>query len=211
MIDKKDVKLLVAVPCYDTAEAEFLRSYTKLLLHLVEEGYNFEVKFEIGTLIYLARENMVHYAVRNGFTHVLWVDCDMVFEPDVVDKLFALDKPFVAAAFRSRHNRYVCCFSQDIVTCSLMDELPDEPFWADACGFALVLMETKVLIAVRHRYGACFEADVSLGEDFLFCKKALGCGYKVYVDPKIQAGHIARYPIWPDNIDLIREYEKRER
>ena len=92
-----------------------------------------------------------------------------------------------------------------------MDELPDEPFWAEAAGFAVVLLETKVLQAVRHTSGTCFEPTIRLGEDFEFCRKALRCGYRVFVDPSIKAGHIGRYTIWPDNIDLLREYEKQER
>lgn len=208
---RDDVKLLVAVPCYDTAEAEFLKCYSRLLMHLMREGYNFEVRVESGTLVYLAREDLTNYAVRNGFSHVFWLDTDMIFDEDIVDRMFDTGKPFVSASYRSRHGRYVCCFSKDIVTCSLMDEMPDEPFWAEACGFAGVLIETKVLQAVRHRCGTCFEPTIRLGEDFEFCRKALGAGYKVYVDPSIKMGHIGRYTIWPDNIDLLREYEKRER
>ena len=206
-----DIKLLVAVPCYDTAEAEFLKCYSKLLMHLAKNGYDFDVMVVSGTLVYLAREELATQAVRGGYTHVLWLDTDMIFEPDVVDRMLAHNKPFVAAAFRSRHGPYVCCFSKDIATCALMDELPDEPFWAEAAGFAVVLLETKVLQAVRHASGTCFEPTIRLGEDFEFCRKALRCGYRVFVDPSIKAGHIGRYTIWPDNIDLLREYEKQER
>lgn len=207
----KKVKLLIAVPCYDTAEAEFLKCYSQLLAHLAKEGCDFDVGVETGTLVYLAREELSNRAVRGGYTHVLWLDTDMVFEPDIYDRLLALNKPFVAAAFRSRHGRYVACYSKDISICNLMDELPSEPFYAEAAGFGVVLIETKVLQAVRHVCGTCFEPTIRLGEDFEFCRKALGCGYKVYVDPSIKAGHRGRYTIWPDNIQLLREYEERNK
>lgn len=208
---KDKMKLLIAIPCYDTAEAEFLKCFSDLIVRLAKDGYNFEVKVISGTLVYLAREELAHYAVRNGFSHVLWLDSDMVFEPDILDRMLAHGKPFVSAAFRSRHGKYYCCFSKDIVSCQLLDEMPTEPFWAEACGFAGALIETRILQAVRHRYGTCFDANIKLGEDFEFCRKALTVGHRVYVDPNIKMGHVGRYTIWPDNIDLLREYEKRER
>lgn len=208
---RNDVKLLIAIPCYDTAEAQFLQCFSKLIVRLAKEGWNFDVNVMSGTLVYLARENLTIYACHNGYTHVFWLDTDMVFDDDIVDRLFALGKPFVAASYRSRHGKYVCCFSKDITTCALMDEMPEEPFWAEACGFAGVLIETKVLQAVRHAHGTCFEGNVRLGEDFEFCRKALTTGHRVYVDPSIKMGHIGRCTIWPDNIDLLREYEKQEK
>lgn len=203
------IKLFVAIPCYDTAEAEFLKCFADLLIQLQRGGYDFEVRVMSGTLVYLAREELATIAVKEGFTHVLWLDTDMVFEPDIFDRMLATGKKFVAAAYRSRHGRYVICATKDLTTCKLLEELPDKPFHADAVGFGIVLIETSVLRAVRHAHGTCFDANIRLGEDFEFCRKALSCGQKAYVDPTIQAGHIGRYAIWPDNIDLLREYEKK--
>jgi len=207
----KKVKLLIAVPCYDTAEAGFLKCFADLLMHLNKEGYDFDVKVERATLVYLARENLAIHAIHNSFTHVLWLDTDQVFEPDIVDRMLALEKPFVAAAIRGRHGKHAINISLSIRECEPIEELPKEPFWAEACGFGTVLIETKVMQAVRHAHGTCFEPTYRMGEDFQFCQKALSCGYKVYCDPSIKVGHISRYTIWPDNIDLLREYEKQER
>lgn len=203
----KKVKLLVAVPCYDTAEAEFLKSFSALLLHLSKAGYDFDVKVESGTLVYLARESLALHAIHNGFTHVLWLDTDQVFEPDIADRMLALEKPFVTAIIRGRHGRYLTNVALSIRDCERLDDIPKEPFWAEVCGFGVVLIETRVMQAVRHAEGTCFTPTIRMGEDFQFCQKALNCGFKVYCDPSIQAGHIARYAIWPDNIDLLREYE----
>ncbi|MBQ2599322.1 MAG: hypothetical protein II580_06575, partial [Bacteroidales bacterium] len=71
------MKLLVAVPTTDFVHVEFMKCLVELSNKLVKDGVDLEVKIMGGTLVYIARARLAHYAINEGFTHVLWLDSDM--------------------------------------------------------------------------------------------------------------------------------------
>ena len=54
------MKLLIGVPTTDFVHVEFLKSLTGLIQRLKDEGTNFELMIESGTLVYMARERTLH-------------------------------------------------------------------------------------------------------------------------------------------------------
>ena len=97
---KKPFKLLIAVPCMDYLHAEFVKSLQKLTTHLCREGVNFTVEIHSGSLVYFARNRMANKAVDEGYTHLLFLDSDMVFDENIVETL-----EFSGKGFRSL---YIC-------------------------------------------------------------------------------------------------------
>ena len=89
------MKLLIAIPTLDFVHVKFMESLLKLTHQLNEEGIPYEVKIVSGTLVYLAREELVSYALGYEFTHVLWLDSDMVFNEELFDDLFDSGKKFI--------------------------------------------------------------------------------------------------------------------
>ena len=47
----------------------------------------YHVEIMTGTLVYVARDSLAKKAIRDGYTHTLWLDSDMVFEPDLMQAL----------------------------------------------------------------------------------------------------------------------------
>ena len=86
------MKLLIAIPTLDFVHVKFMDSLLKLTHQLTEEGIPHEVKILSGTLVYLAREELVSYALGYEFTHVLWLDSDMVFGEELFDDLYENNK-----------------------------------------------------------------------------------------------------------------------
>ena len=81
------MKLLLAIPTLENVPVEFLASLIHLVEHLKDEDVDFSVRMESNTLVYFAREELVRYALVHKFTHVLWLDSDMVFTPEIVEDL----------------------------------------------------------------------------------------------------------------------------
>ncbi len=77
------MKLLIAIPCMETVPVAFMTSLLRLTKKLTDDGVNYEVGIESGTLVYRARDNLAGRAVNEGFSDVLWLDSDMVFEPEI--------------------------------------------------------------------------------------------------------------------------------
>ena len=79
------MKTLIAIPCMDVMETSFSECLTELLRR--HEG-EVEVKYLKASLVYDARNQLAKYVRETGgFDYVLWLDSDMTFEPDILDRL----------------------------------------------------------------------------------------------------------------------------
>ena len=88
------MKTLILIPCMDYLEADFVDSLTHL--HLVGET---DIVFLKSSLVYDARNQGAHKAIQGGYDYVLWIDSDMTFAPDLMQKMFMSigDKQFLTA------------------------------------------------------------------------------------------------------------------
>ena len=51
------MKLLIAIPTYDYMHFQFVECLTKLIRRLDEDGIDFEVVYQGGTLVYVGRDS----------------------------------------------------------------------------------------------------------------------------------------------------------
>lgn len=199
-------KLLIAIPCYDTMRPEFVISLTDLMERLHRDGIPFEVKIIAGTLVYAARDALAKHAVNNEFSHVLWLDCDMVFGDSILDDLMMCGKDMVCGRFISRHNPYLpTIFASLTPEVKRITEIPDDTFRIYACGFACVLMRVEILKDVMvNNNGKCFLPTARLSEDLAFCHRANGQGYEIWCEPTARVGHVGPVTIWPEDGERFR-------
>lgn len=195
------MRLLIGVPCMDFVHVEFLKSLTALLRRLDEKKVQYDLMIESGTLVYLARERIAHRAINEHYTHVLWLDSDMVFGPDLLDDLMFCGYPFVTGIYHARRKGYASVIFKTIKPDSIerFEEYPNEPFQIEGCGFGCVLIETAILSAVCLHYLTCFTPLPSLGEDIAFCKRARELGNKIWCEPSVVCGHIGHITIYPED------------
>ena len=194
------MRLLIAIPALDQVQTKFMADLLRLVNKLYRDGIEFEVEIRSGTLVHAARDYLAGVAIDREFTHVLCLDSDMAFEPDLLDSLCASGKPFVTAICSARREPYpLCIFS------SLLDSkqrrwegpYPDTVFEIAGCGMACVLMETKILRMVYGAYRTCFTPMNQYGEDTAFCLRASALGIKMYAEPAVKVGHIGQTIFYP--------------
>ena len=196
------MKLMVAVPTTDYVNAEFAKCLVKLAIQLKEDGVDFDVRIQGGTLVYIARNRLAGKAIDNGFTHVLWLDSDMVFGPQIVDDLLFCGKDMVCGAFVSRHPNYGPCVYKSIEDPGNMEPVDlfgTTPFRVDGCGFAAVLTSVELLKAVWDRFDTCFRPTEDYGEDLAFCDRVKKLGREIWCEPTVRPGHIAHIPMYVGN------------
>lgn len=196
------MRLLIGLPTNDFIHVDFIRSLYALTDKLKADGVNFELAIESGTLVYLARERITHKAINEGFTHVLWLDSDMIFQPSVLDDLKFAQKPFVSGIYQARRPGYASCIFKTVIPgkkIERFDEYPTDTFEIQGCGFGCVLIETEILAACCRKYGTCFTPLPQLGEDIAFCQRARDLGYKIYCEPSVVCGHIGHITIYPQD------------
>ena len=192
------MKLMIAIPTLDYIHFEFAKSLAALVKKLSASGVDFEVCWLGRTLVYMSRNDLAADAVNRGFTHVLWLDTDMIFQDDLFDKLVRHGKAIVSGVYHARRPGYESCMFESIEPLRRVKKYPDHLFEIGACGFGCVLTEAQVLQAVYRRYGDCFTPTPEFGEDLAFCQRANICGFPIYCDPEIRAGHIGHIVVYPD-------------
>ena len=208
------MKLLIGIPSIDYMHAEFVKCLCALTIRLCQQNIPFDVFINNGTLVHVARDKIACKAINKGYTHVLWLDADMIFQPTILEDLMDTGRDFVTGIAHSRRPPYASCVFENIDDLDHLKrfegiEYPVEPFPVAGCGFACVLIKTEVLTAVQLHYKTCFLPELLWGEDLTFCRRARAMGYEIYADPCVRLGHIGHDVIWPE--DHQRYMERLEK
>ena len=190
------MKTLIAIPCMDQVPALFAQS-----LAMLQKVDDCAVVFNLGSLIYSSRNTLATKSITMEADYVLWLDSDMVFQPDtlvrMMDTLQKNDLDILTGLYFRRVNPYtpVLFDRLDIdgkgrCHWSEFNKIPDEVFEVGGCGFGCVLMKTDVFLDVQSKHHHLFTPIGETGEDVAFCWRARNCGFKIWCDPSIQLGHV---------------------
>lgn len=198
---RKPFRLLIAVPSTDYMHADFVKSLMNLTGNLQREGISHRVEIVAGTLVYLARDKLASKAINEGYTHLLFLDSDMVFDEHIVETLTFCGKDFVCGAFVSRRPKYGKCVYSRLKPLTPIADWGMEPFRVQGCGMACTMISAEILKNVMTRYGTCFSPEmhegIKYGEDLAFCWRAIETGAEIWCEPTARCGHIAHIPVWP--------------
>lgn len=102
----KPIKVFIPLICYNhTCNTEWMMSILKLLNACKEAGLNcsfYPIFFE--SLVSRARNAAVaHFLEDENNTHILFIDSDIIFEPDDVFKLLQSNKEVVAGIYPKKY------------------------------------------------------------------------------------------------------------
>lgn len=190
------MKTLIAVPSMDQVPARFAQA----LAMLQKEG-DCAVTFQIGSLVYMSRDNLAQQAIQMGADRILWLDSDMVFSPDVLSTLSRTMQETKADMVTGVYFRRVEPFTPVLyeklelkdgqVEYEDLRELPKENvFEVAGCGFGCVLMNTDVAMSVLAKFHEMFTPFGNMGEDLAFCWRARQLGYKIVCNQTLPLGHV---------------------
>lgn len=202
------MKLLIAVPTYDYMNYQFVECLTKLIRRLDADGVNFEVVYQGGTLVYVGRDRLAKMAIDKGFSHMLWLDSDMIFTEELLDNLMESGKPFVTGIAHGRRPPHMSCLFKSVwpvVDRWTGHDYPHETFKVGGCGMACVLIKTEIVQKVYETHGTAFYPMRELGEDLAFCKRAVELGYEIWAEPRAWLGHIGHITVYPDYEDVYQD------
>lgn len=146
------------------------------------------------------RNDIVAQALNVGCTHLLMMDTDQTFPPDIIHRLLSHDKdvvagrvhrrypPFDPIMYRGELHKYKHVSDEDIFSKKLIE--------VDATGCGCVLWKTKVFIDIPRPWFEFTPADPhtgngSVGEDIGFCWKLKQAGYNIFVDTSLEIEHLA--------------------
>lgn len=200
---KSGPKVMIAIPCMDSIPTPFFESMTSLL-----KPTTAVVATTRCSLVYDARNMLCKLAVDHNFDRVFWLDSDMVFQPDILQRLMSdMDegRRYVAGLYFTRKNPIEPVIYQE--TGINEDEngklIPYRiPYKGDVnageivkiagSGMGGTLMEVSVIREVFERFGLPFSPELGFGEDLSFCRRCEHLGIDMYCDTGVQMGHVAQ-------------------
>ena len=199
------MKTLIAIPCMDYLEADFV----DCLIHMRPVG-EVEIRLLKASLVYDARNQITKYALDSDFDYVLWLDSDMTFESDLMEKLMAdiegrEDIDAVTGLCFGRRPPFKPCIYNRLevkqdgnmvtpIAENWFDYPRDQLFEVEACGFACVLMKIGTLQATGI-YGVPFYPVGGMGEDLTYCWRAKKLGLRFWCDSRLKIGHLMRIAV----------------
>ena len=206
------MKTFIAIPSMDTLPALFCQS-----LALLKCESNTIIGFEVGSLVYNARNSLARQAIKSEVDQVLWLDSDMVFGPDLLQRMTKVRQDnnidmLTAICFRRKPPYTPCLFDRlerldnGKVSYTSIMSVPDGIFKVGGCGMAGVLMGLDVLISVAAKFdGKMFDPLPGMGEDVSFCWRARQCGYDIYCDTSIELGHVGQCVVTRGYFDAFND------
>lgn len=210
------MKILVAVPCMDTVSASFAQCLARL-----KKDDDCLVLLNQNSLVYDSRNALADYAIQENFDLVLWLDSDMIFPPDLLERLRADiegGKDIVSGLCFCRRYPYLPVVYKRLelegeipINDSYVDYPEDEIFRVEGCGFGVVMTKTDVLRKIADKYKTIFTPMPHFGEDFSFCIRARECGYEIWCDPTVKIGHVGYITVTDRVFKSVKSLKKKER
>jgi len=201
--------------CYahgGTVSGEFTRTLLDVFMHTTGQVYGQCVEVG-GPMISDHRNNLVAKFLEQDAEWMWMVDTDMVFQPDTLRRLLAQahykERPIVGAlcfgANRTSTNIFPTLYwwktPEGALSGSMLDLRNSGLVDVDGTGAACLLIHRSVLETLTAEFPppkgpfefAWYDTSLGperIGEDMLFCVRAVNAGFPIFVDCDIRVGHV---------------------
>jgi hypothetical protein len=190
-----------------------------LLRKLEERGYPVR-RYAGVSAIDQARNQLASDAMVDGFDETLWIDSDMGFNPDDVERIRAHGEPIVAGLYAKKGVKgFAAAFLPGTEKVTMGTEGGLTEILYAGTGFLHVRREVYWAMQNRLKLPVCNELFPGrpiipffqpmtvphedslwyLGEDYSFSHRARECGYRILTDTCLRLWHIGQYRYgWED-------------
>lgn len=199
----KEIKVLVGMPVLGDIKAETTAS---LVGYYRSCKYPSNIHLSRNTYTHYARNKLVWEAVNTKATHLMFIDSDMSFPIDGVDRLIERGENIIGGLYFKRVvpiHPIIKIVRDNKITDMKFKEIPsfEKPFEVDAIGTGFLLINMDVFKKMEppffsHASPKEFGMEEipfpnnEIGEDVAFCLRAKKAGFKIWCDPTIKLGHI---------------------
>lgn len=166
--------IVIATPSRDKVEATF----TYDLVQLIQNTKDVVFAVSLGTYLQNLRTSLVKQAVLSGATHILFIDSDMRFPNDTVERLLKHNKDIVGANCRQRtQNEWTARKDDKFISSDNKTGLEE----VDTLGFGVTLIKLDVF-GEQPWFAMPFHEEKFIGEDVFFSHYAKEKGFKIWID-----------------------------
>lgn len=204
------MRVAICVPCRDQVCAGFSFDLANMVGFHAAAGMNIGLYHSPGTLIADQRVNLAKEAIAQGATDILWIDSDMRFPKNALQRLLERGKSIVAANYATRSLpvrptalRIIEGTWVHVPTRKDATGLEQ----VTAAGMGLMLTSAQVFKDLADPWfhiGYSTKNAMFLGEDVSMCLSAAKAGHHTFIDHDIskEVRHIGSFEFLHDHVDV---------
>lgn len=191
------MKITLAIPTNRQIKPKTVQCALELV---ARGGYDFNIICPTeGYTIAENRAYIVWQAINNKSDYVLFLDDDMVFPADTLDRLIACNKDIVGVNAYSRKlplSTTITFLERDYVEVNGFPQkppMPTELFECKEVGGGVLLVKMDVFNKIDKPWFAFTQNEsghTTQGEDGWFCERARDKGISIWCDPTLPIGHL---------------------
>ena len=227
------MKILIGLPTPDTVPVEFaLGSLPDIIAYTGKNLKNLDnlaISYVKGVRTDRNRNVILKRAIEDGgFSHILWLDVDMVYPRDIICQYFNVEKGFdiIGCLYFRKHPPYP---PVGYIKNNKNPELPfsvldpkllesDKAYEVDGLGFGGMMVSMKVYEKMGRKkwmhygdnYHLPYKTKGRLTHDLQFCQEAQEAGFKIGLHGGVRPAHIATTFITEDVHNSHREARMKE-
>jgi FkbM family methyltransferase len=211
--EPKEKKVFVASPIYGHVDTLFFQCCMRLQQEFLLKKIHGVFQHHFGdSAVGRARNNLTRQFLQSDCTHLLFVDSDLVFGCDQIERMLTHDLPIVGGLYVKKQEGP----PQFVIngTFEPSQPRPDHLMEVRYVGTGFIMVAREVFEKMIEVYGEQisyrldYDAGITewdfwtmgvykypdgnkrwLSEDWYFCQRALDLGYKVYVDMAVLLKH----------------------
>jgi hypothetical protein len=210
--------IAVCTPARDMVHTMFTYDLVNMVcFHTLNTNDAISLKISEGTLIANQRAELSLDAMREGCSHILFIDSDMRFPQDMISRLLAHDLDIVATncARRRMPTGPTAQIYKENGDRELVWSMPESTGLQEvgSVGMGVMMIKAGVFKALSEPwYETPWRHDKRgyIGEDVFFCRKAREAGFKIWIDHDVskEIGHIGMFEFKHDHTWAIKDLEK---
>jgi hypothetical protein len=195
-------RVYIAIVSNRDHKAMFTGALYALTQHITHQGMKYGVErhaVSVGSghsCLSMGRQEALEMARKHNFTHVLFIDDDMVFAPNLLQQLISHKVGVVGAnaMTKDQRNSQFVVRGMDGERLSSKGKKGIEEVTRHGMGVMLVEMAAISHVAVPH-FEVVWKNGSYVSEDNYFCDKLREHGVKIYTDHDAaqQIGHVGDY------------------
>ena len=193
------MRLAIGGPTRDLVPASFAVDVAQLYAKTKASGLwsTVTIGFVASTYIHVGREWFLEASIKQGATHVLWLDTDMSMPPTTALLLMMHDRPIVGCNYVVRQASGLFTAQREDGTRVATTETSTGLEAVDGIGFGCVLMRTDVVADLARpwfKHGLNAQGG-DVGEDLMFCRALRAAGHAIYIDHDLskEIGHVGQH------------------
>jgi choline kinase len=172
------------------------------LITVCKNKYDIRIKILPEYTVDLARNRLTEYFLSTDADYLFFVDSDIIVTESVLEKLIAADKPIVTGVYNKKsltQRETTVCYIDEQKNWRVYkpEEIKEELFKCDACGFGCVLIKRDTMRFMSEKMKKiCFRFIQQMhyiSEDLYFCIECSKYNIEVWCDGTAKVAHVGKF------------------